>query len=518
MIEKKPELLEGLSRREFLSGSLAAVAAFYSLDRLLAAETVGPDLWTTIPKWEREGAGRKVVVLGGGVGGMVAAYSLREAGFEPIVLERTGRAGGRVMTLRNHFGDQYAELGATRIPETHALTRAYASKLGLPLVEYPFDGANHLYYLGGHRFNSQGAYPSEFVLTADEKKLKPEALRRFYTSKAYAEIGDPKDPLWPSQSIKQKFDGKSFLQSQRDAGASANAAAICRAFNGTEIEMFSSLVWLAAEKRDEAWQRTYAIEGGMDRLASELAKTLNGKFVKNAKVLAVEENDLGVRVTYEHKGRRQFVDGDYVVSAIPHRLLSQITFKPGLSEKKAEGLRAVPMQKVARLNYQFAKRFWNTDEKLKGLLVSCSDLPVERLWDLTSVQKGTRGILTSYIQHENALKLGRFESSKQILDFGLDEIKRFFPAAKEHLVKSYLWEWHKQSWTEGAWAAIRREQIDYLRAFQQPEGRVHFVGDHTSVMSGWIQGTLESAHFAVAEIVNRARAGNRVGRKARRKF
>ena len=46
------------------------------------------------------GAGKRVVVLGAGIAGLVAAIELRKAGYAVTVLEAQNRVGGRVLTMR----------------------------------------------------------------------------------------------------------------------------------------------------------------------------------------------------------------------------------------------------------------------------------------------------------------------------------------------------------------------------------------------------------------------------------
>jgi NADPH-dependent 2,4-dienoyl-CoA reductase/sulfur reductase-like enzyme len=46
------------------------------------------------------GKGKKVVILGGGIAGLVSAYELRKAGFECTILEAHNRPGGRNWTIR----------------------------------------------------------------------------------------------------------------------------------------------------------------------------------------------------------------------------------------------------------------------------------------------------------------------------------------------------------------------------------------------------------------------------------
>jgi protoporphyrinogen oxidase len=53
---------------------------------------------------------RKVIVVGAGIGGLAAAHSLRQRGYEVEVLEASNRPGGRMMTLE-HRGDR-VDVGA----------------------------------------------------------------------------------------------------------------------------------------------------------------------------------------------------------------------------------------------------------------------------------------------------------------------------------------------------------------------------------------------------------------------
>src|ERR1041385_7488117 len=75
---------------------------------------------------------KKVVVVGAGMAGLVAAYELQRAGHEVTILEASVRIGGRVLTLREPFSSGlYAEAGAMRLPSAHKLTHTYIDKFGL---------------------------------------------------------------------------------------------------------------------------------------------------------------------------------------------------------------------------------------------------------------------------------------------------------------------------------------------------------------------------------------------------
>ena len=115
-----------LNRRQFLRRTALAVAAA-GLNR---SELTGAVRVLTAPA-------RKVLVLGAGMAGLVAAYELSKLGHDVTILEARMRPGGRVHTLREPFADGlYAEAGAARIPDTHDLTLKYVKELGVQLEPF----------------------------------------------------------------------------------------------------------------------------------------------------------------------------------------------------------------------------------------------------------------------------------------------------------------------------------------------------------------------------------------------
>ena len=55
-------------------------------------------------------------------------------------------------------------------------------------------------------------------------------------------------------------------------------------------------------------------------------------------------------------------------------------------------------------------------------------------------------------------------------------------------------------WTNNGSFALHSPQIGFILTLGQPEGRIHFAGEHTSAWTGWMQGALESARRVVREI------------------
>ncbi|HXQ74726.1 MAG TPA: FAD-dependent oxidoreductase [Pyrinomonadaceae bacterium] len=117
-----------ITRRQFLRRSAIAVAGAGLVNSPLAHGATAVIL---------KGPAKKVLVLGAGMAGLVAAYELTQLGHDVTVLEARTRPGGRVHTLRGPFSDGlFAEEGAARIPDNHELTLKYVKQFELPLEPF----------------------------------------------------------------------------------------------------------------------------------------------------------------------------------------------------------------------------------------------------------------------------------------------------------------------------------------------------------------------------------------------
>src|SRR5689334_248411 len=82
--------------------------------------------WATAalaPRWLPEASAAtapRIVIVGGGLAGLTAAYRLKQAGYSASLYEASDRLGGRCWTIRGVFdGGQLAEHGGELIDQGH---------------------------------------------------------------------------------------------------------------------------------------------------------------------------------------------------------------------------------------------------------------------------------------------------------------------------------------------------------------------------------------------------------------
>ncbi len=409
------------TRRDFLSGALGAATAATAL----SAEP------------QRKGFAKKVLVAGGGLAGLSAAYELTQMGHQVTVLEARDRPGGRGLTLRDGFSEGlYAEAGAEVFSDTHNFVHRYVKQFNLPLIAAPSSaGLMSLYYVKGQRIqNKHAGLKWPMPLSADEQKLLPSDLEQKYVEPAVAEIGDPLSAGWPSREILEKYDRVSMAEMLRRRGASPNAIDLLQLGygdswdNGTEPD--SSLCLL----RDDAVGRSGTerrISGGNDRLPQQLAGKLGARVHYRTALVRVEQDSKQVTITVSENGRHHKLSADYLVCAIPFPVLRNIEIAPAFSPKKQVAIRDLQYISVTRVFLETKSRFW-TAAGLSGY--AATDLPIGTTWDCSQGEGGNRGILECYTSGETARQLAALPERRRI-DTALENTEKLFPGTRESILK-----------------------------------------------------------------------------------
>ncbi len=187
----------GTTRRQLLTaiGMIGGTAALYQAHDHHGACRRNPVRGSAQPHGRRA-RGASVLVLGAGLGGMLAAHELSKAGYKVRILEYQNRAGGRNWSL--YGGDTYTEPGRRtqkvgfapghylnpgpwRIPHHHRTLLHYCKSFGVALE--PFIQFNHNAFV--HNEHAFGGKPVHFrEAAADFEGNVAELLNKAIDQKA----------------------------------------------------------------------------------------------------------------------------------------------------------------------------------------------------------------------------------------------------------------------------------------------------------------------------------------------
>ena len=482
-----------MDRRRFLYSTAALAASTFPA---CARARSGPGA-------TRESNSRKrIIVIGSGLAGLVAADELGHAGHDVTVLEARPSPGGRVHTLREPFSDGlYAEAGALFIPSNHDLVLRYVRLFGLPLQPaMPFATAR-LFYVKGQRLPGHGganaAWP--FELTDEERMLGYGGVWDKYIGSAVKALGDVTDLATTTQLA--AYDRMTMAEFLRSRGASAGAVEMLRLgylnATGDGIDTYSAFHMLRdlAQRRPE--KQTFAIRGGNDLLTHALAERMPARVRYQTPAVRIEPGNRAASVVVRNGGAYERLTADYVVCAIPFTVLRELDVAPAFSATKREAIATLRYTSVARVYLQSKRRVWQEERPYVSVT---TDLPTAWMFDHTVNQPGPRGVLEGQAFGAQARRLTQMTEAERIR-MAVRDAEEVFPTLAGHVEASATKCWDADPYARGAFAYLTPGQMtSLLPHIARPEGHVHFAGEHTSRWTGWMQGAIESGLRVAHEI------------------
>jgi monoamine oxidase len=493
------------------------------------------------------GKGTKVVVLGGGIAGLVAAYELRALGYDCTVLEARDRPGGRNWTVRG--GDKvsfldgttqsctwdkghYQNFGPARLPSIHPTILGYCRKLGVELqVEVNMSRSAFL-----QNDNVNGGKPAVMrQVVNDTRGHVSELLAKSIHQGALDQdlSQDDRDRMLSFLRVYGALDEAGKYNGCDRAGYAKTAGA------GDETGVLSQPIDMHTLLDESFWQGMLFDEqfdmqatmfqpvGGMDRIPYAFAKSLGDVVKFSSPVTEIRKTPKGVTVSYQQKGVTKTIDADYCVCTMPLTLL-----------RATPNDFSAPYQKVIdectyASAYKIAwesRRFWEQDYNIYGGLefvtVGCSPI-----WFPSAGLFSDRGVLVSGYTDESNSAFGKLPMQGKIAE-SRKSIERLHPGHGKELEKPMYVSWGKIQYNEGSWirgygpgqqrspgvrltpqtgqaqsaTAARTQTNPGYETLIEPDGPIVFAGDHVSHIVAWQEGAALSALRAVQQVCDRVKA------------
>lgn len=484
-----------LTRRAFLRHAALAVPAAALLPRLdLPAMAQSPP--------------RKVIVAGAGLAGLAAAWELVQLGHDVTVLEAQLRPGGRVWTLREPFSDGlYAEAGATSFGDNYRHLLRYAKAFDIPVVspKPPAKPLKMVEHLRGRRVEIQAGQPTDWPveLGPEEKGLAVSALFQKYLGSIGKELGDPAGPAWPIESF-AGLDRMTLAEFLKSRGASEGAIHLLSintpfGYGWSEVSALHRLVSDLALFQAGGLAATRFLEGGSDRLPNAFARALRERIWYGAAVRSIRQEPGKVTVVVRQGELERTLEADRLVCAVPVPALRRIAVEPALSPAKRQAVERLEYLPVTRVFVQTRRRYW-AERGYTGL--SGTDLPIQLVAEhpFLRAEDQTRGILECHMKGPEAERVGALDPDAQVA-FAVENLEKLHPGIRDQVEGGVAVSWHEDPWAGGGYAWWKPGQLTgWLPDLARPEGRIHFAGEHTSVLARTLEGALESGNRAAREI------------------
>jgi monoamine oxidase len=506
-----------LSRRDFVkrAGLLGAAGAGLAMagQGALAGSAVAAG---------GSGNSPRIAIIGGGISGLVAAYTLQGSGYASTIYEAAGRTGGRMHSDWQEFGTSYwangqqAELCGELIDSNHKLILSLAQTLKLStvdLLQAQPNGTTDTYYVNGALYSyAQASNDFQPVHNTLQGQIQAAGYPTQYNS--YTATGQMLDNMTVYDWITNYVPG----------GHASNMGALLNAaYNeeyGAETTGQSSLnlvyllgfgaspgQWSIYGKSDER----YHIVGGNSLLPQAIANSLpSGSIQLGCFLKAIVANtDNTVTLTFAN---RQVVTADYVILTLPFAVLRTIDYsKAGFDTLKTTAITQYGAGKNAKLNMQFTSRIWNNTGSDGSLY---TDLPVQSGWEVSRGQSGSTGLWVAYPGANVANSWGQANpyttaatnsNVTTIAGNALSQLEAIYPGITARWTgKAMLSTPFTDPNLLLAYSYYKPGQYTGFSGYEKvPIGRIHFGGEHCSInFQGFMEGGAEEGQRAANEVIS----------------
>lgn len=513
------------TRRDMLLriGAVGGAGATFAAMQMMGLAAVTPASAADFALPPGSGSGRRVVVLGAGIAGLVAAYELRRAGYAVTVIEARDRIGGRAWTIRgrdkvvqkdrpdqqaNFSEGLYFNAGPARIPSSHHAILGYARRLGVTMETF-VNGSRSA------KWDFAGKVMPERRMVSDLGGRIGELLAKAIDKHALdAEM--PKDELAQFRRFLGAYvglDDKGVLGSWGSSGYSEMPGAYQSP--GVPMPPLSIRELVPSQAVILPYQFEYIFDmqatmlqpvGGMDRIAHAIFEQVEPSVRLATPVSAIRRDGAGVRI--EHKGG--VTRADYCVCTLPGHLLSRIPsdFTPA----KQAALKNIDYLKSVKLAFE-SPRFWEREDGIYGGL-GWTDRLNENIIYPSHGFGHARGVLigayvAGWTHPDNPGRFAALPITEQIA-ISRASVEAMHPGHGRELRSPVAINWGQVAYSEGVGAvgpdfdaARRGSRYEELL---KPEGPIVFAGEHLSYVGLWQEGAALSAHEAIKLLAEMARA------------
>ncbi len=490
----------GHTRRQVI----LALAAAAALPRELHAATA-----TTPAPAAKPGP---VAIVGGGLAGLTALWTLTHAGIDARLYEARPRLGGRMLTARLPGGD-LADMGGQFVNTDHHDMAELARTFGVGLIDRKAGHYRSLIFDGKQPVAEADAIEALRPLAA-QMTHDADRLDRDYAGVAaeldrlsFTSYLDAHRSKLPHPWVRGLLETTARTEYGVEPG---QASAIELMFNlpsiaGARVEVLS--------RSDER----YLIAGGSSALVEAMAARMTRRIVTGKRVAAINPAPGGgARVLFADGAH---VDAPAVIVATPASITRKINFGVPLPPLWKRFLLEANLGRNEKVQARMRARAWEPVTGRGGELWRTDAGAVAQGWDggVRPHGGGAGGAWTWFLGGEEVARAAEGDALAQARAFAAS-VEAGVPGMTAATLAAHRTGWHRDPLSMGAYVNYRPGQMTrFARLFWVEErgrasppiasGAVHFAGEHLSdAYPGYMNGAAQTGRLAAESVMTQLAA------------
>ena len=191
-------------------------------------------------------------------------------------------------------------------------------------------------------------------------------------------------------------------------------------------------------------------------------------------------------------------EADHLICTIPAPVLRDLSVEPALPPGQAEAVAGLPYADLVRVSLQLRRGFWFKEGVTGGAV---TDLAIGGIF----MSPAGTGPDERHAMLTNAAVMEEGDSEARIIERTAREIEKVHPRIRDYLEGGRVKAWADDPYAGGALSFPTPGDVErHLANLQAPHGRIHFGGEHTSILRGTMEGAIESGLRAAREVHERA--------------
>jgi monoamine oxidase len=451
----------------------------------------------------------RIAIIGGGLAGLSAAYTLYKAGVRSTVYEASKRLGGRVMTGRGIVGEGIlTELGGEFVNSSHRALQALLREFQMELLDTEQTSERELrdaFWFGGQMrserevsqalegFVKQSTSDVQHFLRSRQRPSTSTVLSRIDKMSAAEYLVSQGVSGWTQQYL------HAMLLSEFGAEPSEMSA----------INVLAALAGEVATSAERGYDgeddERYKIKAGgselLRRMAELLQATAPDSIVYERRLVRLAAQGASYNLTFETaNGSVSELQADVVICALPLSVLRTVELQIPLPTQQRRAIQELGYGTNAKCIVGMSSPVWRGSGYSGNL---SSDTLLQGGWDSSLLQGAPTAAFTVFLGGREGATLGNTPAAANATRY-LQPLTMIFRGTQTAFTgKAQQISWSDEPFARGSYACFRVGQVTaFAEHLAKPVGNVLFAGEHcSSHFQGYMNGAVETGIKAAQSVM-----------------